>query len=180
MKTLNEIYQNYQSPSGHGDKGTLHSYIDEYQRLLEPHRFNSTVLEIGLYMGESLRMWEEFFIDSEVFGLEIDSHLLKEMIEEGNHKIVIGDATNPDILNFFGDRMFDVVIDDGSHWLEHQVKSFNIFKERMKPNGIYIIEDIDNIDKTKEVFETLHNNIEIVDNRHIKGRYDDVLVIYKF
>jgi SAM-dependent methyltransferase len=180
MKSLNEIYQNYQSAEGHGDKGTLHSYIDEYQRLLEPYRNNSTVLEIGLYMGESLRMWEDFFNNSEVLGVDINSELLKEMIEENTHNIIIGDATNPDIVNFFGDRMFDVIIDDGSHWLDHQVKSFNIFKNRMKPNGIYIIEDIDNIDGTKNVFETLHTNIEIIDNRHIKGRFDDVLVVYKF
>jgi uncharacterized protein YutD len=50
----------------------------------------------------------------------------------------------------------------------------------MKPNGLYVIEDIDNIDQMKSTFETLHNNIEIIDNRHIKGRYDDVLVVYKF
>ena len=180
MKTLNEIYQNHQSPFGHGDKGTLHSYIDEYERLLSPYRFNSTILEIGIYRGESLRMWEEYFIDSEVFGLEINSTLLTDMINENKHNIVIGDATNVDVLKFFGDRMFDVVIDDGSHWLEHQVKSFEIFKNRMKPNGLYVIEDIDNIDQMKSTFETLHNNIEIIDNRHIKGRYDDVLVVYKF
>jgi trans-aconitate methyltransferase len=180
MKTLNEVYQNHQSPFGHGDKGTLHSYIDEYERLLSPYRFNSTILEIGIYKGESLRMWEEYFIDSEVFGLEINSEHLTDMINENNHNIVIGDATNVDVLKFFGDRMFDVVIDDGSHWLEHQVKSFEIFKNRMKPNGLYVIEDIDNIDQMKSTFETLHNNIEIIDNRHIKGRYDDVLVVYKF
>ena len=69
MKTLNEIYQNYQSPDGHGDKGTAHTYIDEYERLLEPYRKNSIVLEIGLCEGESLRMWEEYFIDSKVIGV---------------------------------------------------------------------------------------------------------------
>ena len=180
MKTLNEIYQNYQSPFGHGDKGTLHSYIGDYERLLEPYRNKSVVLEIGLYMGESLRMWEEYFIDSKVFGLDINSELLNEMIQENTHNIIIGDATNPDIVKFFDGEMFDVVIDDGSHWLEHQIKSFDIFKNRMKPNGIYIIEDIDNIDETRDVFEKLHDNIEIIDNRHIKGRYDDVLIVYKF
>lgn len=180
MKNLHEIYRNYQSPEGHGDKGTAHSYIDEYQKLLEPYRKNSTVLEIGLYMGESLRMWEEFFIDSDVIGVDISDGHLTKLIEENTHKIIIGDATNEEILDLMSDKMFDVIIDDGSHRLEHQVKSFNIFKNRMKPNGVYIIEDIDNIDKTKGIFENLHNNIQIIDNRHIKGRYDDVLIVYKF
>ena len=40
MNNLSEIYKKYQSPEGHGDKGTAHTYIDEYQRLLEPYRNN--------------------------------------------------------------------------------------------------------------------------------------------
>ena len=50
----------------------------------------------------------------------------------------------------------------------------------MKTNGIYIIEDIQNLDSTIDRYKELHNNVEIIDNRHIKNRVDDVLVIYKF
>jgi hypothetical protein len=50
----------------------------------------------------------------------------------------------------------------------------------MKPNGIYIIEDVNNIDITKDRLSELHDNIKIIDNRHIKNRVDDVLVVYKF
>lgn len=180
MKTLNQIYEKYQSPEGHGDKGTAHTYIDEYQRLLEPYRKNSTVLEIGLFMGESLRMWEEYFIDSEIIGMDISDSHLKKLINESVHNIIIGDATRPEILETIPDKMFDVIIDDGSHRLGDQIETFNIFKNRMKPNGIYIIEDVVNIDNVKDIFSSLHNNIEIIDNRHIKRRNDDVLIIYKF
>jgi hypothetical protein len=50
----------------------------------------------------------------------------------------------------------------------------------MKPGGIYIIEDVNNLDSTINVYKELHENIEIIDNRHIKNRFDDVLIIYKF
>lgn len=180
MKTLNEIYQKYQSPEGHGDKGTAHTYIDEYQRLLEPYRKNSTVLEIGLFMGESLRMWEEYFVDSEIWGMDINAEHLIEMIKENRHNIILGDATKPEILDTIHDKMFDVVIDDGSHRLSDQIKTFNLFKKKMKPNGIFIIEDVFDIDDVKDVFSSLHDNVEIIDNRHIKGRNDDVLIVYKF
>ena len=50
----------------------------------------------------------------------------------------------------------------------------------MKPNGIYIIEDVNNLDSTIDTYKKLHNNVEIIDNRHIKNRVDDVLVVYKF
>jgi hypothetical protein len=73
-----------------------------------------------------------------------------------------------------------VIIDDGSHLINDQIISFNILKNRMKPNGIYIIEDVNNLDSTIDTYKNLHNNIEIIDNRHIKNRIDDVLVVYKF
>ena len=75
---------------------------------------------------------------------------------------------------------FDVIIDDGSHIINDQINSFNILKHRMNPNGIYIIEDVNNIDLSRDRLTELHGNIKIIDNRHIKNRVDDVLVVYKF
>jgi SAM-dependent methyltransferase len=180
MRTLHEIYENYQSPEGHGDKGTAHTYIDEYQRLLEPYRHNSNFLEIGLYMGESLLMWEEYFINSNVFGVDVSSKFLTELIKDGGHKIIINDATKVEILDNFTNIDFDVIIDDGSHFLNDQIITFNIFKNKIRPGGIFIIEDVENIDENRNLFLSLHKNVEIIDNRHIKGRTDDVLVVIKF
>jgi SAM-dependent methyltransferase len=180
MRTLHEIYENYQSPEGHGDKGTAHTYIDEYQRLLEPYRYNTNFLEIGLYMGESLLMWEEYFINSNVFGVDVSSKFLTELIKDGGHKIIINDATKVEILDNFTNIDFDVIIDDGSHFLNDQIITFNIFKNKIRPGGIFIIEDVENIDENKNLFLSLHKNVEIIDNRHIKGRTDDVLVVIKF
>jgi 23S rRNA U2552 (ribose-2'-O)-methylase RlmE/FtsJ len=180
MKTLNEIYQNYSSPEGHGDKGTAHSYIEEYSRLLEPYRHNSTVLEIGLYSGESLRMWDEYFVDSNVVGVDITSVNLDKKMLDGKYNILIGDATKESFLDMISEQTFDVIIDDGSHNLSDQIKSFTILKNKINNGGMYIIEDVLNIDNTKEIFSSLHNNVEIIDNRHIKNRYDDVLIVYKF
>ena len=180
MKALNEIYQKYQSPEGHGDKGTAHSYIDEYEKLLDPYRHGSVVLEIGLCMGESLRMWEEYFIDSKVIGVDISSEHLIDLINESGHKIIIGDATKEDILESLNEKSFDVLIDDGSHILSDQIRTFEIFKSKMNKRAIYIIEDVVNIDSTKDIFTSLHSNIEIIDNRYKKDRHDDVLVVYKF
>jgi hypothetical protein len=51
----------------------------------------------------------------------------------------------------------------------------------MNPNGIYIIEDVANIDTVRSLFEDLdkEKTITVIDNRNLKGRYDDVLVIIK-
>ncbi len=180
MKSLNEIYLNYKSPEGHGDKGTAHTYIDEYEKLLKDYRENSTVLEIGICQGESLKMWEEYFINSNVYGIDITDQYIKDLIAENKYNIIIGNASSENILKHLNDLIFDVIIDDGSHLINDQINSFNILKNRMKPNGIYIIEDVNNLDSTIDTYKKLHNNVEIIDNRHIKNRVDDVLVVYKF
>ena len=64
MKTLEEIYSQFSQnrDCGHGDKGTTHSYIESYDRLLSPYRDKKiNFLEIGLAYGESLEMWWEYF-----------------------------------------------------------------------------------------------------------------------
>jgi hypothetical protein len=180
MKSLNEIYLNYQSPEGHGDKGTAHTYINEYEKLLGRYRENSTVLEIGICRGESLKMWDEYFINSKVYGIDITDQYIKDLIDENKYNIIIGNACSKDILKQLNNLTFDVIIDDGSHLIGDQINSFNILKNVMNPNGIYIIEDVNNLDSSINRYKELHNNVEIIDNRHIKNRVDDVLVIYKF
>jgi hypothetical protein len=180
MKSLNEIYSKYQSPEGHGDKGTAHTYINEYEKLLDGYRENSTVLEIGICQGESLKMWDEYFINSEVYGIDITDQYIKGLIKENKYNIIIGNACSEEIIKQLNHLTFDIIIDDGSHLIDDQINSFNILKHKMKPNGIYIIEDVNNIDITKDRLSELHDNIKIIDNRHIKNRVDDVLVVYKF
>jgi 23S rRNA U2552 (ribose-2'-O)-methylase RlmE/FtsJ len=179
MKTLNEIYLKYSSPEGHGDKGTAHTYIESYDTILSKYRNNSTILEIGLSHGESLLMWEEYFINSNVYGIDISDSNLKSLINE-KHNIIIHDATKESFLNQIENITFDVIIDDGSHLIKDQIDTFLLLKKKMNNGGVYIIEDIMDIDNVAIYFKSLHDNIEIIDNRKIKNRHDDVLIIYKF
>ena len=180
MKTLNEIYTKYQSPEGHGDKGTAHTYIDEYQKLLEPYREKSTVLEIGLCMGESLLMWEEYFIDSKVIGVDISSNHLHELIAEEKHNIIIGDATKESILEHFSKETFDVIIDDGPHTVETQSLFLKKYFPLLTKNGLLVIEDVDpvNIDVLfRQVPSNYRKFVKIYDLRKQKNRYDDILFV---
>ena len=181
MRTLQEIYLDYSFDEGHGDKGTAHTYIEEYDKLLTPYRNNINFLEVGVSHGESIQMWSEFFNDSTIFGIDITSANIKHLLDNKEFNIIIGDATKESILELLPkDIMFDVLIDDGSHLLYHQINTFNIFKSRMKEGGIFIIEDVVNIEGVAPILSGLHTNCEIIDNRHIKDRHDDVLVIYRF
>ena len=74
---------------------------------------------------------------------------------------------------------FDVVIEDASHNIEQQLQIYSVLKNYMKTESIYIIEDVQDIDNTRSLFENIDSNkkVEIIDRRRIKNRYDDVLVI---
>ncbi len=191
--TLQNIYERYMdtNPSGgHGDKGTAHSYINSYEILLEPYRKNNiNLLEIGIAYGESLEMWYEYFNQGEIYGVDIHAvEIFSNEFKPGGYKnddrftIWIEDATNPKFLDTIKEITFDVVIDDGSHVLSDQVETFKNFKNNNKinPGGIYIIEDVVDLDEVKDEFIALHDNCEIIDLRNVKGRHDDVLIVYKF
>ncbi len=188
MNTLAQIYECFKSPACFGDKGTVHSYIEVYEELLAPYRKPGVVVaEIGILSGMSLRMWEAYFQGGTVYGLDLNDHPLdmcdlKPMIAEGSHRIVLMDAANPDQLseNFTG-VTFDVVIEDASHALSQQLDIYRNWRTKMNPGGIYIIEDVENIDASRPSLEMIDpsKTVEIIDRRHVKGRYDDVLVVIR-
>ena len=74
--------------------------------------------------------------------------------------------------------MFDIIIDDGSHDLEDQKEVIRLYIPKLKPNGMLIIEDIQEYGYI-ETLEQLAGDIEIHDLRHINNRYDDIALIIR-
>jgi len=125
----------------HGsDKNTYHTYGPVYQELFAPIREQiQTVLEIGVLGGASLRAWEEFFPNAQIYGLDINV----EPYECGRIKVFKCDATKEDeIPEEIRGMSFDVGIDDGSHWESQQIDSWKLFWPKIKLGGIWCVEDI--------------------------------------
>lgn len=172
INSLKEIYSsNSRNKAGHGDKGTIHSYIDFYEKELFKYQHTAErVLEIGIAHGLSTNMWRKYFINAEIIGVDIKD---RGAIAEGC-TLIYADATNHQTFSKY--NFFDVIIDDGSHIFEHQIKSFNVLFPKLRSNGVYFIEDIQDIDKHRQDFLSLAKNVEIFDFRKNKNRYDDVIV----
>lgn len=185
-ESLAEIFQRHAGPegvdAGHADKGTIHSYIEVYETLLAPYRQNASFMEIGLAAGWSLAMWQEYFgEDARILGADISIIFDRSpFLSDPRVTIVQADATKPEFLNAIGERTFDVIIDDGSHMQTDQVATFNLLKPRMRTGGLYIIEDILALDLARHEFAALHPAVQIYDRRSVKGRWDDVLIVYRF
>ena len=168
--TLTEIWEKYKS-----DKGTVHSYIPYYEKILEEYKNTENgVLEIGVSLGASIKMWREYFTEAKIYASDI--RLYQYVLDEiknvnwikGNQII---EETFKDVSNL------DVIIDDGSHHIMDQIKSFNILFPKLNNGGVYIIEDIRDLDRDRKKIEKINGgNITIHDWRKEKDRYDDVII----
>lgn len=196
MKSLTEIFaeigNNTGVDIGCNDKGGIHTYLETYDKLFAPFQKGCTMMEIGLAMGDSMKMWREYFTNSNIIGVDISivfecSHLMGRDPNGNLNAYWECDATKDIILSYIEEfsktKMnltgFDIIIDDGSHMEADQFKTFNLLKSKMNPGGVYIIEDILALDQNRHKFEALHTNCEVVDMRHT-GRFDNVLIIYRF
>lgn len=193
IKSLEEIFINHSDQAkgkvkfgaGHGDKGTVHSYINEYDNLFSSYR-NKPInfLEIGVAYGESLEMWYEYFSKkSKIHGVDNQTQEIQSKMSDPRFNITIVDQTDPDIVNKLKNQNYDIILDDGSHLLEHQITTFHLLKDNVNEGGLYVIEDIDNIDECYDDFMELQNyclSCEIIDLRKSKNRHDDVIAIYRF
>lgn len=150
--TLDELALKYQTDKGSKQikrKLTPKNYTYGYEERFGHLRDEAvTLLEIGVAHGGSMKMWEEYFQEGRIFGLDIKSECKKH--ESKRTKIFIGDQTDAWFLGQIvsehiapgmGDRL-DIIIDDGGHRRFQQVASFEILFPMLSPGGFYAIEDL--------------------------------------
>lgn len=151
------------------DKLHIHSYIPFYEGLFQGREVKR-LLEIGIgyedlmkpfvpfYVhGASLKMWEEYFPEAEIFGCDIREDTL---INEGRiHSFVCDQSSSSSLLKLMRSTggacrnrigHFDVIIDDGSHQAEHQITSARVLLPYLNRGGVYIIEDVQDPDTVTE------------------------------
>jgi hypothetical protein len=119
-----------------------HNYLIYYWIHMRDIRHKVTrVLEIGVQTDKSIRMWEEFFPNATIFGIDIDPKCRK--YEGSRRRIFIGDQGDISFLQRTTQEAgpFDIIIDDGSHRVEHQLTTFNTLFPHLTENGLYVIED---------------------------------------
>jgi SAM-dependent methyltransferase len=123
-------------------------YFETYEALFGPRRSAPMrVLEIGVFKGNSLRLWRQYFHHPEtvVVGIDIDPECARFDAPSEQMHVRIGSQADPEFLqrvvNEFGP--FDLIIDDGSHHSTHMIASFNaLYRDGLKENGIYFAEDL--------------------------------------
>lgn len=189
---LNSDFSKNGYDNGGTDKNTCHSYIENfYDKEFELYKEREVDLfEIGIETGGSLKLWKEYFINSKsIIGVDIsDEKIDKKYKNIDGVTMYFGDAYDKTFSNKF--HQFDIIIDDGPHTLESQLKFIELYLPKLKENGLFVIEDVANIEhfhvlinKSKKVCESIDNemeySVECIDLRDKKGRWDDLLFVIK-
>lgn len=137
------LYANFLAHRGRqADKWT--HYFPIYERHFQRFRNQSvTLIEIGAAGGGSLQLWKGFLGPfAQIVGIDIHPGCKKA--EESQIAVRIGDQSDlaflKSVVDEFGQP--DIVIDDGSHMMEHINASFDFLYPRMSKNGVYIVEDL--------------------------------------
>lgn len=164
------------------DKNTTHSYLDVYERLFSPIRESCMrILEVGILHGGSIDLWSKYFPNAGVVGVDPDPQLFYDF--SSNHRITLfkQNAYDTNFVESLGHGTFDIVIDDGPHTHESMKDFASMYSKLLKPGGILVIEDIQSSEWIPSIVSCLpanmQKNVVVYDVRHIKGRYDDILIV---
>jgi hypothetical protein len=122
-----------------------HGYLPIYEQYFENLvDKDMKLLELGVYKGDSLLLWRDYFEKGTIVGLDIES----VDIEDTTDRIHVyqGYQQDTELLDRIASEQapdgFDVIIDDCSHIGElTRISFWHLFENHLKPGGIYAIED---------------------------------------
>lgn len=122
------------------DKAYWHKYTPFYEKYVSNY-VNPNLLEIGVANGASLKMWEQYFDTSTIVGVDI---IDKRGFETQNIKTLIADQSKPEELLKCLDicKEYEIMVDDGSHIIGHQICSMATLFPYLKSGGVYFLEDL--------------------------------------
>ena len=179
--SLQEIVDNSRT-----DKNTTHSYLPLYQKLLVGRKeMAKNVLEVGIFMGGSIKLWNDYFPNANIYGVDVMPYANCWEGIKNQQKIILHTSTDAYSHQFFKTHFLDknikcdFMLDDGPHTLESQKQFIRLYSQIMTDDGILIVEDVQSWDwieiLKREVPEHLKPYVKVYDLRGNKNRYDDIV-----
>lgn len=121
------------------------SYWKHYDEFISRHQIEPrTILEVGIWKGQSSQVLSNAFPESKIVGIDIDLSRLAGL-RLPNVTFVEGDQTSPQDLDRaiqqFGSNGIDLVIDDSAHFGFFSETTFWHLFPHVRSGGGYCIED---------------------------------------
>lgn len=153
MKSLDEIAIECQT-----DKATVFTrtyakpkgFTVHYERFFAPMRFDKlNLLEIGVAGGESIRTWLAYFPSADIYGVDIVSQTNPwndpASSPDSRYRFLQHDQcdkTGWECLKAVWGTEWNIIVDDGSHFTDGVITSFNCMWQMINPGGFYCVEDL--------------------------------------
>jgi len=107
------------------------------------HGADRNLLEIGVKEGNSIRTWYDYGPRLHIHGLDLDITQIEGTLPEDRVEIgKVDQGSRESLESATKGRSYDIIIDDGSHWCSHQQLTLGYLFPKLKPGGVYIIEDL--------------------------------------
>lgn len=171
---INSILDDFAIVHKSDKSSRFHNYAVKYDKILSPFREAfSSILEIGVAQGQSIRMWTDYFTKATIHGADISK--ASENCVDYSDRIrfhLLDQRNEAQLKNLEQFSPFDLIIDDGNHFWMEQILTFKTLFPYLRKGGIYIVEDT-----TTSYWREYKNNpvspIEyfksLVDEVHLKG-----------
>lgn len=176
----------YEASDFKSDKGMSHNYIDGYytNEFTSIRKNKLKILEIGVHRGPSMKLLRDWFVNSEITGVDpfgdgLPEGIADEIRKMGDITIIQDDGYTQRVLDMFEDNSLDYIIDDGPHTLASQIYSLNHWYKKLKPGGKLIVEDIQSLNNLNSLVieaNDLDYEYNVFDLRQSKNRYDDIIL----
>ena len=166
-ENLDELFKKFNSDKGskleiNGKIIRGHNYSPFYEKYLKKYKEqkNLTILEIGTLKGAAAASFYHYLSNPKIFCIDVNP--FQTFFFSKNIRTIYSNTQSKknihNLVKYF-DFDFDIIIDDGSHNVKDQLLTLNAFLPKLKKEGIYIIEDINqylafphlNPDKIKNV-----------------------------
>jgi hypothetical protein len=179
--TLLEIINQNDYIIKHGtDKEAKHKYCSAFYDNaffdLKDKKLN--ILEIGIQNGSSLVLWNEYFKNSIIYGIDNTNFIKDRLDNYPRIKTIIQDAYKKELTSNL--PLFDIIIDDGPHTLESQIKFINNYFKKLNKNGKLFIEDVDgkhNLNELRKEASKFTSNITSIDFRSKTNTEDSIMLM---
>ncbi len=192
---LTKLCEKYMTDKGsisHNKKNTWyggpHSYSNYYFSIFNHFKDDvKLVFECGIGRqpgkpGASLRVWKEYFKNSQIYGADINKDVL---FEDDRIKTFYVDQLNTSSIEVMWEKIgiknFDIIIDDGLHTTDANINLFINSFNKLKKNGIYIIEDVysQNFSDIMEKLKDFNPELCVLGRNNLNYPGDNNLIIIR-
>ena len=140
------------------DKNHAHKYAIVYDYVINSHYLSKgsplNLLEVGIRRGDSIDVWDNSPLFNKIVGIDISTkeeydNFVKNTKANWNFsdkvELIHGvDGYSEEFAQTLKDKnfKFDIILDDGDHMFDSQIKFFNLYYDLLSPGGVIMCEDI--------------------------------------